>query len=176
MRRGLLLFVLGSVGLAIACESGTETGPGPQGIHPQPQPNRREAAFTAPCTAQRCGDAPSSIANPQCKPLPSECGWADDDGSVSYRACADAECGAAPGAEVCAEGTTFKGNTCGSENEAACAWTTFCAPPPSTTPCAEGDDGCGPMPMIGVVCTDGGAGGLACMQFDGRCNWQRTCD
>ena len=174
MRRGLPLFFLGSLGLALACESSTETGPGPQGIHPQPQPNRREATFTAPCTPERCGDAPSAIARPRCKPLPSECGWSDGT-SVSYRPCAASECGAEPGPDVCPDGTTFKGNTCGSENDAACAWTTACAPPPSTTPCAD-PEGCGPKPEIGVVCSDGGIGDLACMQLQSSCGWQRTCD
>lgn len=174
MRRGLLLFFLGSVGLAVACESSSETGTGPQGIHPQPQPNRREAAFTAPCTAERCGEAPSSISSPRCKPLPAECGWTEN-GSVSYRPCADSECGTAPGPEVCPEGTTFKGNTCGSENEAACVWSTACAPPRSSIKCAD-PEGCGEMPNIGVICSDGGTGGLECMQFDTRCDWQRTCE
>lgn len=175
MRRGVLLCILGSLGLAIACESSTETGPGPQGIHPQPQPNRRAASFTSPCTARRCGDAPTSISSPRCKPSSDEsCGWTDDT-SVSYRQCPDIQCGAAPGPEVCPEGTTFKGSTCGSENEAACAWTTACAPPPSTTPCAE-PEGCGEMPAIGIICKDGGVGGLDCMQFEGRCEWQRTCE
>ncbi len=174
MRRGFLLFIVGSLGLAVACESGTENGPGPQNIHPQPQPNRREAVFTAPCTADRCGDAPASVSSPRCKPLPSECGWSDGT-SVSYSQCAEAECGPAPGPEVCPEGTTFKTNTCGSENDAPCAWSTACAPPPSTTPCPD-PEGCGPMPGIGVICKDGGTGGLECMQFEARCNWQRTCD
>jgi hypothetical protein len=176
MRRGLLLFFVFAVTLGVACESSPsgDGGPGPQGIHPQPQPNGREAKFTSPCTATSCGDAPGSIESPRCKPLPSQCGWTDET-SVSYRPCADSQCGVAPGPEVCPAGTTFKGNTCGSENEAACVWSTACAPPRSTTPCAD-PDGCGPMPAIGVICTDGGVGDLACMQFESRCNWQRTCD
>ena len=174
MRRGILLFFVGSLGLAVSCESREDTGPGPQNIHPQPQPNRSPVSFTAPCTAERCGDVPGSISSPRCKPLPAECGWTDDT-SVSYRQCPESECGAAPGPEVCPEGTTFKGNACGSENEAACAWTTACAPPRSTTACPDAN-GCGEMPLIGVICEDGGTGGLECMQFDGYCSWQRTCE
>ncbi|MBX3222021.1 MAG: hypothetical protein KF795_16000 [Labilithrix sp.] len=176
MRRALFLFVLSAVGLALACESSSETNPEPDGdgIHPQPQPNRRAATFTAPCTATGCGEAPESLTSPKCKPLPAECGWTDE-GSVSFRPCDESECGVAPGSEVCPEGTLFRGNTCGSENEAACAWNTACAPPRSTTPCAD-PAGCGPMPAIGVICEDGGNGELACMKLDTRCDWQRTCD
>lgn len=179
MRRGLLLFFLSALSLAGACESSSEPGsgaerPGGQGIHPQPQPNRRETRFTSPCTAAKCGEAPGALESPRCKPLDAECGWTDDT-SVSYRPCPDTECGPAPGPEVCPAGTTFKGNACGSENEGACAWSTSCAPPPSTTPCPD-PEGCGPRLNIGVICKDGGAGELACMQFDTRCNWQRTCD
>ncbi|MBX3263959.1 MAG: hypothetical protein KIS78_29120 [Labilithrix sp.] len=174
MRRGLFLFLLSAVGLASACESTSKTNPGPQGIHPQPQPNRRPVTFTAPCTATACGEAPEAIASPSCKPLPADCGWTDNS-SVSFRQCADSECGVAPTSEVCPSGTLFRGNTCGSENEAPCAWNTACVPPPSTTPCPA-PEGCGPKPEIGVICQDGGIGGLECMQFDSRCDWQRTCD
>ncbi|AKV00002.1 hypothetical protein AKJ09_06665 [Labilithrix luteola] len=176
MRRGLLCFLLGALGigaLAIACES-SDPGLGTQGIHPQPQPNRRPVSFTAPCTATSCGDAPSSLATPRCKPLPNDCSWTDDT-SVSYRPCDAGECGPAPGAEVCPANTTFKGNACGSENEGACLWSTACMPPRSTTPCPT-TEGCGPQPAIGVICTDGGSGGLECMQLESGCSWQRTCD
>lgn len=94
---------------------------------------------------------------------------------MSYRPCAESECGAAPGAEVCPSGTTFRGNSCGSENEAVCAWSSACTPPRSTVPCPD-TDGCGPQPEIGVICQDGGIGGLACMQGASRCGWERTCD
>lgn len=175
MRGVLLTFALsfGSL-LLVQCGAGSSEVP-PQSIHPQPQPNNRQVTFTAPCSAAQCGDAPGTIASPRCKQEPSGCLWSDST-SVSFRQCAETECGAAPNASVCAPGTIFRGSTCGSENERACAWHTACAPPPSTTPCAKGDGECGPMPLLGVVCDDGGTGGLVCMQFERGCNWQASCD
>jgi hypothetical protein len=32
------------------------------------------------------------------------------------------------------------------------------------------------MPEIGVICKDGSTGGLACMDQNGKCGWERTCD
>lgn len=174
MRRERLLLLLPALAIAWACESSSGPDVAPDSIHPQPQPNRTEVKLTAPCTAAKCGDAPATLASPRCKPQPSECAWTDDT-SVSYRPCAESECGVAPGPDVCPSGTTFKGNACGSENESACTWSTACAPPPSTTPCAS-PEGCGPQPAIGVICKDGDAGALACMEFGSSCNWQRTCD
>ncbi len=184
MRLGNLI-LLGVFTLVVACSaSSTETEPGadpnnpgdnpPTGIHPQPQPNKTETTFTAPCNAQTCGDVPSGLKKPRCKPQPVDCGWSEDT-SVSYAPCEESKCGTAPGPETCPTGTTFKGNSCGSENDAACAWSTVCAPPPSTTPCKD-SEGCGPKPEIGVVCKDGTTGDLACMQFDDGCKYQRTCE
>jgi len=182
-----LLLVILPAGLAalvgVGCESASSsTSPDVETpIHPQPQPNAGEVRFTSPCTPGTCGSAPSSLESPHCKsqpgtaPTPASCGWSDADGTVSYRPCADAECGVAPGADLCPPSTIFRGNTCGSENEAACAWSTVCAPPPSTTPCSD-PEGCGAQPAIGVICSDGGSGGLACMQVSSGCAWQRTCD
>ncbi len=165
--------VLGAFGFVVACAA--ESGGGPDAeIRPQPQPNRREALFAAPCTATACGEAPTTLSKPRCAPAPADCAWSEDE-VVSYAACEDASCGTAPGAEVCPSGTTFKGNACGSENGGACRWTTTCAPPPSTTACTSAA-GCGPMPELGVLCSDGGTGELVCMQFDDRCAWQRSCD
>ena len=175
--RGWSGFVLrlGLSGLVfVACsESGSDPGP-LEGIHPQPQPNNGDQKFTAPCSAASCGAPPSSLTSPRCKPVEMGCGWAEDS-SVSYRQCADEDCGIRPTADVCAEGTTFRGAACGSENEAVCSWSTVCAPPPSTTPCATAD-GCGGKPMLGVICKDGSTGDLECMQFAVRCSWQRTCE
>jgi hypothetical protein len=175
MRRFLsLAFVLGSA-LVASCESGSSETTPPQNIHPQPQPNNGNQTFTAPCNAETCGTAPGSLTSPRCKQEASGCGWSDNS-SVSYRQCPESECGVAPTADVCASGTVFRGSVCGSENESVCAWNTICAPPPSTTPCAKGNDDCGPMPMIGVVCEDGGMGSLLCMQFESRCDWQASCN
>ena len=140
---------------------------------------RTGLSFIAPCTAAACGEIPPSSKSekPQCTPSSGSCGWADPDpnGSTSYRECPASECGPEPDASVCPEGTTFKGAACGSENEGACVWRSACAPPPSTTPCAD-PNGCGEMPLIGVVCKDGSAGTLECMQFGSTCKFQRSCE
>lgn len=171
MRRGILALVV--LGLIAACQAGSSSGE-PVAIHPQPQPNGEQISFTSPCTAATCGQAPGSIANARCKPAASACAWGPDT-AVSARMCDDTECGAAPGADVCGTGTTFKGSSCISENESACAWSTVCAPPPSTVPCSN-VDGCGGKPELGVVCQDGSIGDLVCMSFPPACGWQRTCD
>jgi hypothetical protein len=64
---------------------------------------------------------------------------------------------------------------CGSQNDAACTWTTVCVPPRATTPCPD-QNGCGPEPALGVICSDGSTGGLACVTDGQKCSWQRTCD
>ncbi len=162
--------------VVVACQGTPAGSADPKvGIHPQPQPpSAREVKFTSPCTSSKCGEAPSTLESPRCKAEASGCAWSEDT-SVSYRGCDASECGLAPGADVCPSGTTFKGNACGSEDNAACGWSTVCAPPASTTPCST-SDGCGAKPDIGVVCKDGGLGDLACMQFGARCDWQRTCE
>jgi len=179
MRRGALLSILG-LGLAVvlACETQDgSTGPvGPSAIHPQPQPNGgRGFAFVSPCSATRCGDAPGSLERPRCAPQQEGCTWREDE-SVSFRQCPESDCGPAPGAEVCPAGTSFKSNTCGAENQGACVWHTSCAPPRSTTPCRD-PQGCGDgVPAIAVLCSDGGTGGLECMQFATRCSFQASCE
>lgn len=174
MRRLLSFLFLGAGVTVIACAS--ESNNDVDGIHPQPQPNRHPLAFTAPCTPEVCGAVPESIGEPRCKPLPEACAWSDDrDGTVSYRFCEDSECGAPPTADVCPAGTLFGSNNCGAENDDPCAWTTSCVAPRSTTPCPN-PEGCGGQPMIGVICQDGTNGGLACMQVDAGCEWQRDCD
>jgi hypothetical protein len=174
MRKASLLVFVVLTALGAACESSSPNGGSFQSIHPQPQPNAGSMKFTAPCTAATCGSAPETLASPHCKPEASGCGWSEDT-PVSYRPCAESECGQAPSADTCPSGTTFKGNTCGSENDAACTWSSVCLPPRSTIACAD-VDGCGPKPEIAVVCQDGGTGDLACMQVASRCAWQRTCD
>src|SRR5688500_8559125 len=131
MRRGALLVIVSYLAVAAACETSPST-PGPDAIHPQPQPNGRDVKVTSPCTAATCGAIPNELEKPHCKPEPSGCAWSED-APVSYRACADSECGFAPGAEVCPPATTFKGAACGSENDGHCTWRAACAPPPSTT-------------------------------------------
>lgn len=160
--------------LILACGAGSDGSDSLDSIHPQPQPNNGDISFIAPCSAESCGPAPDTLANPRCKPEASQCGWSDDT-AVSYRPCPDAECGAAPSADVCPSDTTFGGNACGSENETTCLWRTTCVPPKSTTPCSN-EDGCGPKPEIGVMCKDGSAGDLVCMEKGASCDWQRTCD
>jgi hypothetical protein len=169
-----LVMALTGLGLGAACAaSSTDDGRDTE-IRPQPQPNRREALFSAPCTATTCGDAPASLSKPRCAPSGVECTWAED-AVVSYAQCDAGTCGQEPSPDVCPAGTDFKANMCGSENEGACRWTTVCAPPPSTTPCAD-PSGCGAQPALGVICSDGGMGELLCMQLDDRCGWQRSCD
>jgi hypothetical protein len=173
--------VVVAVALA-ACAASTTSEPDTS-VSPQPQPNKREElTFSAPCAPAACGDAPSSAKRPHCRvggggDAGSTCAWRDDsEGTVSYSQCPTTLCGAEPTASVCPAGTTFKGNQCGSENDSACTWTTTCAPPRSTTPCPT-PNGCGDAkPEIGVVCKDGSAGDLACMQVGAACGWERTCD
>ncbi len=162
-----------SIALAAGCEA-SSPGTGPKGIHPQPQPNTK---FTSPCNAEACGSAPGSLVSPHCKPAGSgSCGWSEDDGSVSYRECPDADCGPKPDETICPPGTTYKGSQCGSENAEICRWSSACMLPPSTTPCPE-PNGCGGRPELAVICQDGGVGDLLCMQLaSGSCGWQRSCE
>jgi hypothetical protein len=139
---------------------------------------REALEFIAPCAAETCGEVPSSskATKPACAPTAGTCSWSDPaSDSVSFRQCPDADCGAEPDASVCPSGTTFKGATCGSENEGACVWRSACVPPPSTTPCPD-VDGCGGKPMLGVICKDGSTGDLECMKTGATCSWQRTCE
>lgn len=174
---------LGILMLVAACSSTSTPAPaanGGDGNDETPAETTRTALnFVAPCTAAACGEIPPSAKSekPECTPSAGECGWSDPDpnGSVSYRQCAASECGPEPDASVCPSGTTFKGAACGSENDGPCVWRSACAPPPSTTPCPDAN-GCGEMPNIGVICKDGTTGGLECMQFGSKCQFQRTCE
>jgi hypothetical protein len=180
-----IFFSFAAVSLAIAC-GGASSEPGaPEEPTPAPTPAARRDAlsFVSPCTASECGEVPSSFdeeTTASCAPSGAECAWSapgGDDTSVSYRSCEPSECAAAePTADVCPEGLTFGGNTCGSENDAACAWTTACVAPRSTTPCPQGADACGPVPEIGVICADGSTGSLVCVLAGDRCEHQPSCD
>jgi hypothetical protein len=148
-----------------------------------PAKTHEALSFVAPCSSTACGEVPESLgdqAKPACAPQGTSCVWSaggGDDTSVSYRECAETECsGDAPAEDVCPAGTTFAGNRCGSENDAACAWTTACVAPRSTTPCGGGADACGPKPEIGVICADGTTGDLVCVEANGGCEYQRSCD
>lgn len=166
--------------IAIAACSSESDGDTPRSPSEDPKADTAVTAleFVAPCNGQACGTPPSSGTSSKaaCVEVASACTWkASPDTSVSFRPCADAECGAKPDASVCPSGTTFSGATCGSENEGRCAWHSACSPPPSTTPCA-GADGCGPKPELGVICKDGSTGDLVCMQKGASCGWQRSCE
>ena len=173
----LALAALGAVVVACETTAATEdTSPAlPSGIRPQPQPTKGEASFTSPCTAEACGEAPVSLTSPRCKPVANGCGWSEDS-SVSYRTCEESACGTAPGPNVCPAGTTFKANTCGAEKDGPCGCTTAWGGRRCSTGCTT-LYGCGAAkPELGVVCSDGGIGDLACMKFIDGCRWQPTCD
>jgi hypothetical protein len=167
-------------GSLVACSNSESSTPPPADPSNTDTGTTREALeFIAPCTAAACGEVPASTKStkPACTSSAGACEWSDTspDGTVSYRACAESECGAKPDASVCPSGTTYKGSNCGSENEGPCVWRSACTPPPSTTPCPDAD-GCGPMPAIGVICKDGSNGSLACMKQGNKCGWERTCE
>jgi len=132
------------------------------------------------CTFVACGSLPSSLASTpsvKCSPLVSDaCTWAANDESAtsSYRPCAASECPSAPAID-CPAGSVHSSQQCGSENDAACVWTTVCTPPRDTTPCPD-PDGCGPQFAIGVICKDGSTGGQVCVTNGQNCSWQRSCD
>jgi hypothetical protein len=133
------------------------------------------------CTFAVCGVVPTSLsteAKVTCEnSTDAVCDWsASGSGTASYRFCSDAECPEKPAIE-CPEGTVFASQSCGSENDAACAWTTTCAPPRDTTPCPE-TTGCDSLPLmaIGIVCKDGSVGGTVCVTDGQTCHWERNCD
>ncbi|MBX3263958.1 MAG: hypothetical protein KIS78_29125 [Labilithrix sp.] len=174
-----LLFIAACSSTTPAPSPNTGGNGGGEGNGDGTQTTRSGLTFVAPCTATVCGEIPpsSKASKPECREASGACGWTDPstDGSVSYRQCEETECGAKPDESVCPSGTTFKGAACGSENDGACLWRSACVPPRSTTPCPD-PDGCGPMPEIGVICTDGSNGALECMQRGDKCEFQRTCD
>ena len=133
------------------------------------------------CTFDSCGTMPSSlesVTRVSCSGGGNSCTWSDaaDNTSVSYRACADSECPARPSIQ-CPNGTSQASQTCGSENEAPCSWTTSCVPPRVTTPCPD-SHGCDNQPLIeiGIICRDGAVGGFACVTDGKTCYRERNCD
>lgn len=132
------------------------------------------------CAFAACGSLPSNLASTpsvRCSgPASDSCAWsasADHDVS-SYRACSASECPDAPALD-CPAGSVHSSQNCGSENGAACAWTTVCVPPRDTTPCPDAN-GCGAQAELGVICKDGSSGALVCVTNGQTCSWQRSCD
>lgn len=144
--------------------------------------SRQTLTASGDCRFETCGAVPSSLATaPQleCSASSSaECAWAADgpDSSVSFRQCAESECPPKPAVD-CPSDTVQSNQYCGSENDAACAWTTVCVPPRITTPCPQAD-GCSgqPIPAIGIICKDGSTGGMACVTDGAKCFLERDCD
>jgi len=142
---------------------------------------RQTLEVSGECTFESCGTVPPSLEDVNrvsCSPVADSCTWSDaaNNASVSYRTCAESECPSRP-ATGCPTGTTQAVQSCGSENEAPCSWTTTCVPPRITTPCADAD-GCNEQPLIeiGIICKDGSTGGFACVTDGQRCFWERNCD
>jgi len=176
---------LGSVwflGVALAACTSSTTG------EPSDARSGQALEYVAPCTPEECdglpvpeiGCADGTTPTVSCAPaddgtchVTPECDGDDDgDDTVSYAPCDADECGPIPQIGCPSDHTLV--TSCGSENDAACTWTITCVPPPSTTPCAT-PDGCGPMPELGVICDDGSAGTLACMEVGSDCSWQPQC-
>lgn len=143
---------------------------------------RQTLTASGECSFEACGSMPSSLASApkvECAASSSNaCAWSEDDAnaSVSFRQCADSECPAKPAVD-CPADTVQASQYCGSENDAACAWTTVCVPPRITTPCPEAN-GCDgqPVPAIGIICKDGSNGGMACVTDGTKCFMERDCD
>lgn len=179
--------------LALAACSAT---PGPSSEQPFERSTRtgQSLSYAEPCTpsacdalpvpAIGCGDGGDPVVS--CAPgndgachVDVKCGGApgssppsgSSGGNVSYSECPASACGPLP-AIGCAPGYTL-GESCGSENSAACRWTTTCSPPPSDTPCAP--EACGPVPALAEVCKDGSTGKLDCMKVGSKCTWQSKC-
>ena len=144
-------------------------------------PTRQSLIVTSECSFESCGSVPSNLSTEpkvKCSAKESDCSWADlgsdDNGSVSYRPCANSECPAKP-AVNCPSDTVQSAQQCGSENNAACSWTTTCVPPRVKTPCAN-PDSCGPVPELAVQCSDGTYSGLVCVTDGKTCFLERGCD
>lgn len=143
---------------------------------------RQTLSVHGECSFAACGSLPSNLSTTpkvECTAGSSEsCAWSDTTAntSVSYRQCAETECPPQPAIE-CPADTVQSTQTCGSENDAACAWTTVCVPPRITTPCPQAD-GCAnqPVPEIGIICKDGSNGGMACVTDGTSCFMERDCD
>lgn len=166
-----------NLGLFLVACAGTEPGD-------SDTPHRHQQTLKAAdgCEFASCGTLPSSLSNEpvlECGGAAgAECVWSDagNDASASYRFCADSECPPKPEID-CPAGTVFGSQQCGSENDAACAWTTSCVPPRVTTPCAD-SHGCDHLPVqtIGIICKDGSTGGFACVTDGESCFLERNCD
>lgn len=143
---------------------------------------RQTLSANGDCAFEACGSVPSSMASApkvECSAASSAaCAWSDDAASttVSFRPCADSECPPKPALE-CPANTQQSTQYCGSENDAACAWTTVCVPPRITTPCPRAD-GCANQAVttIGIICKDGSNGGMACVTDGDKCFMERDCD
>jgi len=146
-----------------------------------PSPTSQTLSVVGACAFAACGSLPSNLASTprvKCSSASSDsCAWSassNDDGVSSYRPCSDSECPDAP-AVTCPAGSVHSSQQCGSENGAACAWTTDCVPPRDTTPCPDAN-GCHAQPELGVICSDGSNGALVCVTNGQTCSWQRNCD
>ena len=161
--------------LPLACGSADQSGGAKS-----PSSTRQTLSAVGGCEFAACGSLPSNLSSTPsvtCSSGSSEsCAWAasDADATTSYRPCSASECPAAP-ALACPPGTVHSSQQCGSENDAACAWTTVCSPPRDTTPCPDANS-CGPQLEIGVICSDGSNGALVCVTNGQTCSWQRNCD
>ncbi|HKO52748.1 MAG TPA: hypothetical protein VJV79_33805 [Polyangiaceae bacterium] len=166
---------LGASTLPLAC------GNADQPAAPKsPSATNQTLSTVGACTFSACGSLPSNLASTpsvKCAGRSSDsCDWSASgaDGSTSYRPCSSSECPPAPAID-CPNGSVHSSQQCGSENEAACAWTTVCVPPRDTTPCPD-PDGCGAQTQIGVICNDGSNGAQVCVTNGQTCSWQRSCD
>src|SRR5205085_829561 len=127
---------------ALACASSSD------GNSPSAQDTKQTLTFQGDCTAVACSSPPSNLSTAPAVTCTGStgatCQWTPTgaSSSTSYRQCSEAECPAKP-AITCPSGTTLASQTCGSENDAACTWTSACVPPRDTTPCpqANGCDG-----------------------------------
>jgi hypothetical protein len=161
--------------LSIACGSADQSA----GAN-TPSHTHQTLSAVGGCEFAACGSLPSTLASApsvECSNETSDsCAWSasGDSGSTSYRYCSANECPTAPALD-CPTGTVHSSQQCGSEDGAACAWTTVCTPPRDTTPCPDSDS-CGPQPAIGVICKDGSNGALVCVTNGQSCSWQRNCD
>jgi hypothetical protein len=152
------------------------------GRPPATQDTKQTLNFQGDCTQVACSSPPSNLASAPVVTCAgggaNDCQWATSDASssVSYRQCNVAECPAKPDI-TCPTGTSLVSQTCGSENDAPCSWTSACVPPRDTTPCPEAN-GCEGQPVytVGIICKDGSAGAFVCVTDGAQCHLERNCD
>jgi hypothetical protein len=171
--------------LAISCAlSAFACGGSGSDSLPTIQQTKQTLVFKGDCDASACASRPSNLetaASVTCaSATDAACQWTDSDNSdsetsVGYRNCGASECSAKPNI-TCPTGTTLDGQECTSENDAPCSWTSKCVPPRDTTPCPQAN-GCDdqPMELIGIICTDGSTGALACVTNGKQCTWEPNC-